>query len=150
MKSGRVKRREFIALLGGAAAVGWPLAARGQQSGAGPLIGILSPLSERAAKRNIDAFRAGIRAAGYVEGQNIRMEMRFAEGAIARMPELVAELVTLKPAVLVVGSPAAAVAAHNVTSRCSHMAARGARAADIIEPRTRGEPDGREEGAVPG
>jgi putative ABC transport system substrate-binding protein len=110
-----VRRREFISFLSGAAAA-WPLAARGQQSGAGPLIGILSPLSERAAKRNIDAFRTGIRAAGYVEGQNIRMEVRFAEGAIARMPELVAELVTLKPAVLVVGSPPAAVAAHNVTS----------------------------------
>ena len=57
-----IRRRELIAALGGVAAA-WPLAARGQQSGAGPLIGILSPLSERAAKRNIDAFRAGIRAA---------------------------------------------------------------------------------------
>jgi putative ABC transport system substrate-binding protein len=110
-----MRRREFISFLGGAAAA-WPLAARGEQSGAGPLIGVLSPLSEGAAKRNIDAFRTGMRTAGYVEGQNIRMEIRFAEGAIARMPDLVAELVTLKPAVLVVGSPPAAVAAHNVTS----------------------------------
>lgn len=109
-----MRRREFIALVGGTAAA-WPMGARAQQSGV-PLIGVLSPLSEGAAKRNIDAFRTGIRAAGYVEGQNIRMEIRFAEGAIARLPDLVAELVTLKPAVLVVGSPPAAVAAHNVTS----------------------------------
>jgi putative tryptophan/tyrosine transport system substrate-binding protein len=110
-----MRRREFITRLGVAASI-WPLAARGQQSGADPLIGILSPLSEGAVKGNIDAFRTGIREAGYVEGQNITIETRFADGAIARMPDLVSELVTLKPAVLVVGSPPAAVAAHNVTS----------------------------------
>jgi putative ABC transport system substrate-binding protein len=106
-------RREFITLLGGAA-VAWPLAARAQPTSSHPLIGVLSPLSSASAA-HLQAFRAGLRELGYVEGRNITIELRFAEGVIERLPELAAELVALKPAVIVAGSPPAALAARNVT-----------------------------------
>src|SRR5215470_9985261 len=102
-----MKRREFITLLGGAAA--WPLAARGQHTPGHPLIGVVSPLSSASAAYNIEAFREGLRELGYVEGSNITIELRFAEGAIERLPNLVTELVALKPAVIVAGSPAGAL-----------------------------------------
>jgi putative tryptophan/tyrosine transport system substrate-binding protein len=108
-----MKRREFITLLGGAAAA-WPLAARGQQTSSHPLIGVLSPLSSASAA-HIEAFRAGLRELGYVEGRNITIELRFAEGVIERLPELATELVALKPAVILAGSPPAALAARNAT-----------------------------------
>ena len=92
-------RREFIALLGSAAA--WPLAARAQQSGGRPLIGVLSPLSAATATRNIEGLRTGLRELGYVEGRNITLELRFAEGMPERMPALAAELVHLKPDVII-------------------------------------------------
>ena len=107
-----MRRREFITLLGGAAA--WPLAARAQPTSSHPLIGVLSPLSSASAA-HLEAFRAGLRELGYVEGRNITIELRFAEGVIERLPELAAELVALKPAVIVAGSPPAALAARNVT-----------------------------------
>jgi putative ABC transport system substrate-binding protein len=106
-------RREFITLLGGAA-VAWPLAARAQPTSSHPLIGVLSPLSSASAA-HLQAFRTGLRELGYVEGRNITIELRFAEGVIERLPELAAELVALKPAVIVAGSPPAALAARNVT-----------------------------------
>jgi putative tryptophan/tyrosine transport system substrate-binding protein len=109
-----VKRREFITLLGGAAVV-WPLAARAQHTAGHPLIGVVSPLSSASAAYNIKAFREGLRELGYMEGSNITIELRFAEGAIERLPDLVTELVALKPAVIVAGSPPAALAARNVT-----------------------------------
>ncbi len=86
-----MRRREFIALLGGAAAA-WPLAVRAQQSSdGGPLIGILSPLSAGTATRNIEGFRAGLRELGYFEGRNVTLELRFAEGMPERMPALATE-----------------------------------------------------------
>ncbi len=94
-----MKRREFITLLGGAAAA-WPFAARAQQATSRPLIGILSPLSRAAAARNIEALRAGLRELGYVEDRNIVLELRFAEGMPRRLPDLAAELVALKPDVI--------------------------------------------------
>jgi putative ABC transport system substrate-binding protein len=108
-----MKRRKFITLLGGAAAA-WPLAVRAQQTSSHPLIGVLSPLSSASAA-HIEAFRIGLRELGYVEGRNITIELRFAEGVIERLPELATELVALKPAVIVAGSPPAALAARNVT-----------------------------------
>jgi putative tryptophan/tyrosine transport system substrate-binding protein len=95
-------RRELITLFGGAAA--WPLAANAQQTSAHPLIGVLSPLSSASAA-HIEAFRAGLRELGNVEGRNITIELRFAEGVIERLPELATELVALKPAVILAGSP---------------------------------------------
>jgi putative tryptophan/tyrosine transport system substrate-binding protein len=109
-----VNRREFITLLGGAAAA-WPLAARGQQPAGQPLVGLLSPLSATAAGRNIAAFRQGMRDLGYMEGHNVAFALRFAEGDVTRLPALAHELVNLNPAVIVVGSPAAVREVHKAT-----------------------------------
>jgi putative ABC transport system substrate-binding protein len=97
-----MKRREFITLLGGAAAA-WPLAARAQQQPTHPLIGILSPLSAATAARNIAGFRSGLRDLGYLEGRNATLALRYGDGAPERMAPLAQELVALKPDVLMVG-----------------------------------------------
>src|SRR5262249_49345432 len=91
----RVKRREFITLLGGATA--WPLMARAQQQQVRPLIGVLSPLSAASAARNIAGFRSGLRDLGYLEGRNATLEIRYGDGAPERMAPLAQELVALKP-----------------------------------------------------
>jgi hypothetical protein len=103
------KRCEFITLLGGAAA--WPLAARAQQlSPDRPIVGVLAPQSQAASARNIEAFRKGLRDLGYVEGRNITLEIRYGDGVPERLPQLAAELVALKPAVIRAGSTAGLVA----------------------------------------
>jgi putative ABC transport system substrate-binding protein len=106
-----MRRRDFIKMIAVSGAT-WPLAARAQHSR--PLIGVLSPLSSASAA-HIEALRAGLRELGYVEGSNITIELRFSEGVIERLPELATELVALRPAVIVAGSPPAALAARNVT-----------------------------------
>ena len=108
-----MRRREFIAALGGAA-MAWPLAARAQQP-ALPLIGVMSPLSVATAARNLAALRNGLRALGYTEGRNVLIEYRFAEGVAERYSALVNDLVALKPALILVGSTAAILAARKVT-----------------------------------
>jgi putative ABC transport system substrate-binding protein len=108
-----MRRREFITLLGGAA-VGWSLAASAQTQPKTPRVGYVFGSTPTVAKY-IEAFRQGLRELGYVEGQTIVLELRWAEGRVERMPELVAELVGLKVNVLVaVGNPAAQ-AAKNAT-----------------------------------
>ena len=107
-----MRRRQFMTLLGGAAA--WPLAARAQQAGS-PLIGLLSPISAATAARNIDAFRSSLRDLGYAEGRNIGIELRFGDGALSPLPDLAAELVALKPAVIVAGSLPTVLAARHAT-----------------------------------
>ena len=109
-----MKRRTFITLLGGAAA--WPLAAHAQQlSPDRPIVGVLAPQSQAASARNIEAFRKGLRDLGYVEGRNITLEIRYGDGLPERLPQLAAELVALKPAVIRAGSTAGLVAVHNAT-----------------------------------
>ena len=106
-------RRAFLTLLGGAAA--WPLAASAQQPPSVSLIGVLSPVSAAAAARYVEALREGLRGRGYEEGRNIVIEFRFADGMPGRLPDLAAELVRLRPAVIIAGSAPGALAAGNAT-----------------------------------
>jgi putative ABC transport system substrate-binding protein len=85
-----MKRREFITLLGGVA--GWPLAARAQQPRV-PVIGYLGPGSVAASAQTLAVFRQSLAEAGYVEGRNVVIEYRFAEGQYDRLPAMASELV---------------------------------------------------------
>jgi putative ABC transport system substrate-binding protein len=108
-----VRRREFITLLGGAA-VGRSLAASAQTQPKIPRVGCVFGVTATS-QNNSEVFRQRLRELGYVEGQTIVLEVRWAEGRVERMPELVAELVGLKVDVLVALSTPAAVAAKNAT-----------------------------------
>jgi len=109
-----MRRRNFIALLGGAAA--WPLAARAQQQ-AMPLIGFVSSRAPAESASHVAAFRRGLSEAGFVEGQNLSISFRWAEGHYDRLPALAAELVNLRVAVLfAAGGPPSALAAKEATS----------------------------------
>jgi putative ABC transport system substrate-binding protein len=114
----RMKRREFITLLGGAAAassVSWPLAVRAQQPGNVRRVGMLETTSREGNAANLAAFHKGLRELGYVEGQNLVIEYRSADGRAERFPDLANELVRLKVDVIVTRGTPAALAAKKAT-----------------------------------
>jgi putative ABC transport system substrate-binding protein len=109
-----IRRREFIAGLGSAAA--WPLAARAQQS-ALPVIGFLSPQSADDDYKNfIVPFLQGLKQAGYIEGQNVAVEYQYAENQLGRLPTLAADLVRRRVAVIVAAGTVAAQVAKAATT----------------------------------
>ena len=110
-----MKRRKFIALLGGTVAA-WPLAARGQQTGKVWRIGFLSAVARSAASASYASFVQGMRDLGYVEGKDFVIEWRSVEGKYERFPEIAAELVRLKVDVFVTGVTAALPALQRATT----------------------------------
>src|SRR5215510_3370712 len=107
-----IERRKFLATLGGAAA--WPLAARAQQPM--PVVGFLHAASLDAADHRLRSFRQGLKDAGFIEGENLAIEYRWAENQLDRLPALATELVRRQVAVIVAGNSSAAFAAKTATT----------------------------------
>ena len=116
MRFNRLKRRDFISLLGAATtATGWPLAARAQQP-AMPVIGFLAASSPETNVERLRAFHLGLKETGYVEGDNVTVLYRWAEGHPDRLPELAADLARRRVAVLAVYGSVSVLAARAATT----------------------------------
>jgi putative ABC transport system substrate-binding protein len=113
MQFGQLKRRDFITVLGGAAA--WPLAARAQQAAKIARIGFLGATTPAGIESRLERFRAGLRDLAYVEGKNILIDFRWAEGNYARLAEYAAELVRLRVDILVTYGTPGTLAAKQAT-----------------------------------
>src|SRR5437016_1877281 len=109
-----IQRREFIVSVSSAAA-GWSFAARAQQP-AMPVIGFLSSLSRAGAPRPVAAFRQGLNETGFVEGQNVAIEYRYAEGQYDRLPAMATDFVRRQVAAIVATTTPAALAAKSATA----------------------------------
>ena len=114
MQFGQLKRREFITLIGGAAAL-WPVGARAQQRSM-PVIGFLHTRSPEDSTAQLAAFRRGLAENGYTEGENVHVEYRWGRGKYDLMPALAAELVHLPASLLFAGSEASILAAKAATT----------------------------------
>jgi ABC-type uncharacterized transport system substrate-binding protein len=109
-----MRRREFITLIG--AAAGWSLAARAQQVAKTARIGFLGADTQSGVESRLERFRAGLRDLGYVEGDNVFIDFRWAEGNYARLPDFAAELVRLKVDLLVTYGTPGTLAAKKATA----------------------------------
>jgi putative tryptophan/tyrosine transport system substrate-binding protein len=110
-----MRRREFITLLGGAAAA-WPSGGLAQSPTKRPLIGFLSPISKAVGARYDGSFSLGMRELGYLEGRNYALEERHADGDASRLPSLAEELTKLKPDIIVAATTPGVLAAKQATA----------------------------------
>src|SRR5262245_18248577 len=104
-----MRRRAFIALLGGAGLAAWPFAARAQQTL--PIVGSVNSGSAQTQTLVAAAYRKGLEEVGFVEGKNVLIESRWADGQYDRLPELISDLIKRKVTVIMAGGPPAAQAA---------------------------------------
>ena len=109
-----MRRREFITFVAGTAAA-WPLAARAQQAPS-PMVGFLDARSQDAVRERLRAFRQGLKDSGCVEGENVAIMYRFAENQIDRLPDLAADLVRHRAAVIATAGDDVALAAKAATT----------------------------------